>query len=351
MRRIPAVVAAVTGIVLIVGIFAMSSFSRASAGEDLIVDARPSVDKNGIVRFRSDLDTLKAGADDVVQRVFPAFAAELGMTEAEFEAKVRSDHPALVHAFINEGAAILDAIEAGVSNLEAHQSDFEAADDIPVPGSPITVMPWFGLLLGLGLIALGAWAWRRPGRKPAAAIAAVGLAMVALTLVTGLPDKTQKAERLIDSLNITDEVAATTRQQFDTATMGAAELQPFLAEFADALDETPDQFAATLDSDFPGLANVLGDTQLFDRIEGEVEYREDHVEEFADVKDAPIEMAAWAFVALGLVVALSTIPMWRRPTALAPAAPRVLNTQEPEARAEDTGVPPSPAARLDDGSP
>lgn len=312
MRRIPAVVAAVTGIVLVVGIFAMSGFSRASAGEDLIVDARPSVDKKGIVRFRSDLEQLKAGADDVSQRVFPEFRDALGMTDAEFEAKVRSDYPAVASALIDQGGDILGAIEKGVTNLEAHQGDFEAADDIPVPGAPVTVMPWSALVLGIGLIALGAWAWWRPGRKAAAAIAAVGLAMAALTLVTGLPDKTHKGERLIDSLNITDEVAATTRQQFETAVNGGTELQPFLAEFASARGQTPDQFKATLDRDFPGLANVLGDTKVFDRIEGEVKYREEHVDAFADVKDVPMEATAWAFVALGLVVALSTIPMWPR---------------------------------------
>jgi hypothetical protein len=32
------------------------------------------------------------------QRVFPAFADALGMTEAEFEAKLRSDYPALAYA-------------------------------------------------------------------------------------------------------------------------------------------------------------------------------------------------------------------------------------------------------------
>jgi hypothetical protein len=318
MRRVAAVVAGLTGIVLIVGVFTTSDFSRASAGERLITDARPVVSKHGLVRLRSDLDTLKAGVDDVVQRVFPAFADELGMTEAEFEAKLRSDHPALARGFVDEGGTILGAIEAAVSNLEARQSDFKAADDIPVPWLPLTVFPWFTLVLALGLITLGAWAWRQPGRKPAAAIAAIGLVMCALTLVAGLPDKGKKAERVLDSLNITRAVASTTRDQFVTGTTGAAELQPFLAEFADARHQTPDQFAATLTTDFPGVANLLGDTQLFDGIEREVKFREDHVEDFAEVKDAPVELMAWAFVALGLIVALSTIPMWRRPTVSSP---------------------------------
>jgi hypothetical protein len=318
MRRVAAVVAGVTGIVLIVGVFTTSSFSRASAGERLITDARPVMSEHGLVRLRSDLDTLKAGVHDVVQQVFPAFADELGMTKAEFEAKLRSDHPALARGFIAEGATILGAIEGAVSNLEARQSDFKAADDIPVPWWPLTVLPWFTLVLALGLIALGAWAWRQPGRKPAAAIAAAGLVICALTLVAGLPEKGQKAERVLDSLNITRAVAATTRDQFVSGTTGAAELQPFLAEFANARHQTPDQFATTLTTDFPRVANLLGDTQLFDHVEREVKFREDHVEDFAEVKDVPIELTAWIFVALGLIVAFSTIPLWCRPTASRP---------------------------------
>ncbi len=308
-----------TGIILIGGVFAMSGFSRASAGENLIVDARPVVSGKNIVQFRADFDAVNTAVDDVVQRVFPAFANELGMTDAEFDAKLRSDHPAVARAFVDESAVILGAFEAVVLNLEARQSDFEAADDIPLPGLPITVMPWFAVLLGLVLITLGGWAWRHPGRTPAAAILAVGVAISAFTLVTGLPDKAQKAERVIDSLNITDEIAATTRQQFETGTTGAAEVPAVLAEFADARGETADQFAATVNRDFPDLAKLLENPQIFDRVEGEVEYRGDHVEEFAEVKDAPVEVMAWVFVALGLVIALSAIPMWRRPTAAEPS--------------------------------
>ena len=301
MRRVPAVVAVVVGLALTVGVFAMSGFSKARSGENLIDDAQGSVSKTGIVRFRGDLEELKAAAGDL-EKLFPAFAAALGLNDAQFEQKLRTEFPAITEV-VDRGSEILGAIEKGVSNLEAHQADYEAADDIPLPGVPVTVMPWFVLATGIGLVALGAWCWRSSRRAPLVAIGVVGLVLVAFTFGAALPDKTKKAERLIDSLDISREVADRTREQFDTTIRGNKELSGLVRSFGEARQQTPEQSAASVAREFPRLARVLGNSRAFDRIEGEVRYREEHVEEFADVKDIPMQATAWAFVALGALLA------------------------------------------------
>jgi hypothetical protein len=339
MRRIPAVVAIVIGAVLVVGVFAMSGFSKASAGANLIDDARPSVSKAGIVRFRADLEELKAGAHDTVNGVFPSFAQATGVTDAEFKARVRTAYPALATAVIDRGDEILGSIEKGVSNLEAHQSDYEAADDIPVAGLPVTVMPWFTLILGVVLIGVGILGWRRPSRGTAAAIVAIGLGMAIFTVATRLPDKTHKSERLMKSLSITDDVAHKTRDQFNAAVAGGKQLRPFLNDFATALGQGQDEFNVTLTNNFPGLARVLGDNAVFDRIEGEVVFRETHVDEFAQVKDQPMELISWLFVVMGLVLALSTIPVWLGQRRGPSSERHVVDLREAEAMDEGVASP------------
>jgi hypothetical protein len=301
------VLALIIGAILVVGVFAMSGFARAASGEDLIDDAQPSVSKTGIVRFRADLEEVKGAVTEFRDGVLPAFADARGLSDAEFQQEARADFPRLSDVLLDRQGEILGAIEKGVSNLEAHQGDYEAADDIPAPGVPVTVMPWFVLVIGLGLVGLGVWALRRPGSTaPVVAIGAVGLLLVTFTLATGMPDKTRRAERLIDSLDISEAVATSTRAQFDAAFAAAGETTKFFQDFADARGETQDEFVASLRTDFPKVARVVDDPDVFERIEGEVKYREDHVDEFADVKDVPMQTTAWVFVALGAVLVLGT---------------------------------------------
>jgi hypothetical protein len=304
MRRVPAVVAVVIGVVLVVGVFAMSGFSRSRSGENLIDDAQGSVGKTGIVRFRADLEELKGAAGDVTEKVFPAYASALGLSKADFDQTLQSDFPAIHTAVVVRGAEILGSIEKGVANLEAHQGDYEAADDIPVPGVPVTLMPWGALATGLGLVALGVLAWRLPGHAPVVAIGVIGLVLVAFTLGSSLPNKAKRSERLVHSLNISTEVATKTRDQFDTARRGGLALSGFLTNLAEARHETPDAFlAVTLPRDFPRLARIITDGKVFDRIEGEVKFREQHVDEFADVKDLPMQTISWLFVGFGILLA------------------------------------------------
>ena len=167
MRRAPAVVAIVIGLVMVVGVVAMSGFSKASDGENLIVDAESSVGEEGIVRFRNDVTALDAASTDVVEQVFPALAQELGVSDAELEQRLRASHPEASTAFLDQRLAIFESLDSSVANLEAHQDDYDAADGIPTSWIPLTVMPWLALGFGLVLIGLGVWGWLRPGRSAA----------------------------------------------------------------------------------------------------------------------------------------------------------------------------------------
>jgi hypothetical protein len=305
MRRIPAVAAIVIGLAMIVGLVAMSGFSKASDGENLITDAEASVSNTGVVRLRKDVTTLDQASAAVVERVFPAFAREVGLDDAEFEQRLRSTHPEAAAAFLDQREAIFTSIDKTVSNLEAHQDDYDAADAIPTSWIPLTVMPFFALAFGLLLIGLGVWAWLRPGRGSSAGVALAGAVLIAFTLGTQLPSKSGQAERLLDSLNIDEAIATRTRTEFETFRAGTEDLREVFVEFARARGQTPEELGETIRRELPIVAEVAEDTAALDRIEGEVAFREEHIDEFASVDDVPLELAAWGYVVLGGVLVVA----------------------------------------------
>ena len=187
MRRVPAVAAIVIGLAMVVGLIAMSGFSKASDGENLIVDAESSVGEEGIVRFRSDVTALDAASQDVVEKVFPVRAQELGISDAEFEQRLRATHPEAATAFLDERATIFESLDSSVANLEAHQDDYDAADGIPTSWIPLTAMPFLALGFGLVLIGLGVWAWLRPGARAGGGHRSPVSSLVTTTLVANLP--------------------------------------------------------------------------------------------------------------------------------------------------------------------
>jgi len=305
MRRVPAVAAIVVGAAMVIGLIGMSGFTKASDGENLIADAEASVSNEGVVRLRNDVTTVDQASTAVVKRVFPAFAQELGISQAEFEQRLRATHPEAASAFIDQRDAIFASIDKTVSNLEAHQDDYDAADAIPTSFIPLSVMPWFALAFGLLLIGLGVWAWMQPGRASAAVVALAGAILITFTLVAQLPSKGAQAEDLLDSLNIDVEIATKTRTEFETFRAGTEDLKEVFVEFAQARGQTPEELGETIRRDLPIVAEVAEDTAALDRIEGEVAFREEHIDEFASVKDVPLEMAAWGYVVLGGILVLA----------------------------------------------
>jgi hypothetical protein len=218
---------------------------------------------------------------------------------------LRSTHPAAAAAFLDQRQTIFASIDKTASNLEAHQDDYDAADGIPTSWIPLTLMPWLALGFGLALIGVGVWSWLRPGRGTAFAIVIAGVVLIAFTLGTQLPRKGHQAERLLDSLRIDKEIAAATRSEFDTFKAGTDDLRQVFVEFAQARGQTPEEFGATIRQELPVVAQVAEDSSVIDRIESEVSFREDHVDEFAAVKDVPLELAAWVYVVFGGLLVLA----------------------------------------------
>jgi hypothetical protein len=181
MRRGLALLAIVFGIGIAVLPFAMSLWSDASAGQRIVERFDSTLSGDGLHALVTNFNTVGAMSNQVFDQMVP----QLGIDTAA--------HPAIAHAQQQIPAAV--ALVGPVNKqLVAVHADFESVSSLPgIFGLPLESIPWLLLGLGVALIALGVLALVRPGLWATAAIGAVGLAMVVLSLALSLPQKADAA--------------------------------------------------------------------------------------------------------------------------------------------------------------
>lgn len=209
MNRFVAAVAALIGLVLVGGTMALGLIPAAAAGERLLSDARPIVigDVPGALPIQGDVDAFTVAANRTVDEVFPAIAADPGLSPAEFDGLPAREYPAV--AVYAERTDELVALIAGIAdNLQARQADFAAAGSYPVAGVSPSVMPVGVLVLGGLLVLAAAVLWRRSSRAAFVVVLLAGLVLAGGSLALGLPEKAQAAQRVYDSVAITAENTA-----------------------------------------------------------------------------------------------------------------------------------------------
>jgi hypothetical protein len=176
-----ALLAIVLGIGIAAEPFAMSLWSDAPAGQRIVERFDSTLSDKGLDALVTNFTTVGAMSTQLFDEMLPAIHADT------------SQHPAIEHAQEQIPAAV--ALVGPVNKqLVAVHGDFESVKSLPgIFGLPLKSIPW--LLVGLGgaLIAIGAVALVRPGIWTSAAIAAVGVAMIAVPLALSLPQKADAA--------------------------------------------------------------------------------------------------------------------------------------------------------------
>jgi hypothetical protein len=330
-HRIVGIGALVAGLVLAIGTFAVGGFRSAAAGERLLDLSRPELTEEGLAALRADFTTASTLGSEIGTQLFPLAAGAEGLTLEAYLSGLATRYPALA-ASGAESTETLTFTDRAITNLEAHQEDFERADDLPVPGVPLTVAPYVTLALGVVLLVAGAVLLRGRGGSgvvPVWIVAATGVLLIGSTLVTGTPGKVAAADRLIDSLNITSESAQETRARLEVQVAGAAELEGrFLPELREQLGLTDAAFRDLLVARTPTVAATVGRIPaLIERFEVDVRIREDGHDEFAAIEDVPIRALPWLYIvsgAIALLAAASALAalrgVRRRATGTTPAA-------------------------------
>jgi hypothetical protein len=322
IRQLAAAVAIAAGLVVLAGVVASHLPSSAKAGEAATDLVRPELTAAGVAQHRADFELTKRATDELVDSAMPTVGALLGLSPAQ----VADRYPHIAAAGAQR-ATIYPFAEKIVANLERHQSDFSAADDIPMAGLPMTAAPWIALGAIVVSIALGLLViWRADRSAPLIALALFGLCLVVAPFATGYPDKAKKANSVLDSLNVSHELAAQTRTHFNTMVAAANEFeQQTVPDLIKATGLSRPVLDAQLGQQFPALSEGRQQfAAVFARYDARVSIRERGVDAVNKAKKFPLASVTVWTVVPGLVVLLAAgwalVDERRRRAAVVPAS-------------------------------
>jgi hypothetical protein len=248
------------GIATVVEPFAYSLFSEAPAGQRIIKRFGPTLSSEGLHSLVTNFATVGAMGNQLFGQTLPDVRRQLHMTPAQFEAYLRTQHPAIAHAQVEVPAAV--ALVGPVNpQLVAVHDDFEQVKSLPgLFGLPLTSVPWLLVVLGGGLIALGMAALVRPGSLTAGAIAVTGLALVAIALALSLPTKADAAVH-VDKVGKVALSPVAAKAGHDTSLTLDALVndvqQSFIPDLSRRLGVPPATLSASIEAKYPAVAKGL----------------------------------------------------------------------------------------------
>ena len=231
-------------------------FSVAPKFSDLTTNFKPEMTASTVAELRADLSSLTAAQNQFTTQAVPALATELGMTPAQLSATIQAQFPATA-----TGMAAVPALTAKFNQvltiMDNQLGNFRQADSIPTASISPTVIPWVLLVLGLVLIAGGAFL-RRWWRVGLAIV--VGALMIVTPLALSLPGKASAA----DTMNVqmkpvfTAQTVASAKASLATMDAMGVELQAkLIPALSEMLKLQPAQLEAVLAANSPALAGAL----------------------------------------------------------------------------------------------
>src|SRR5512134_321163 len=172
MRRLAALVALLSGLLLVVASLAYSMFDRTEKAERILDRFEFLTLGDNPQRYLTEAEITRDGSTELVGTAIPALAREAEIAEPELGERYR--------ALAAAQAEVPEAREFSVrysEQLDAVEEEFQAVYDIPVPWLPLTATAWMFLLAGLASVIAGVVALRTGGRAPIVAILALGAAI------------------------------------------------------------------------------------------------------------------------------------------------------------------------------
>ncbi len=298
--RVDGLVAVVVGLATVVVGLTVFSPSRAADGDRLISLVDVELTDRGLADHRFDLDTWDQGSAELQTGAVPWLASLVGTPPDDYTAQLRRAVPAVDTALTTLPDALPFARRI-LTNLQAQQENFEAAQDLPGPGLSLEAGAWLLVAAGAVLAVLGGVVvvtGRRSSRIGVAALAAV---LVVGPLATSFPSNADKTADLLSTLNFDHQVAVRTRTFFEvTRDLFAgvdAQVLPLTARAA-GIDEAT--LAAETRARFPALATALDhQDEIAARFEARVRIREQAVDDLVEVKKVPLRALGWLVIGAG----------------------------------------------------
>lgn len=294
------IAALAVGVGLALAPAAFQMFSRAPGGGKMIDAFRPYMNDPTIAKYQGYMGEIDAANTESVTRLPAVLQQSHVMTPGELAARA----PSL--AQLNAQWRAIDRNMSGdmLVKMERMVPNFRAVDALP----PFWLFPWFFVLPGLlvaGVAALALKAARRPGgaRRELAALAGLGVAIVAAPAVFQMFTRAPKGARMISTFEPIMTTKRVTTVQGYFIVIGAAEgelrtqVEPSLVRHG----VSPQSLAAQLPAisrfqqDWPRISNEMAPM---------IGVMADNVARFRGI-DAlpPFWLFPWFFVLPGAMIA------------------------------------------------
>ncbi|MGI8792547.1 MAG: hypothetical protein ACR2H3_05135 [Acidimicrobiales bacterium] len=265
--RLPAMVALVIGLGLVVAPAAFGMFTRAPGGGEMLDDFRPFMSSETIGSFQGHMATLGAAAA---------------------EAPVTADLPA-TGAFVRQWSEIDADMGDMLVSMGENTSNYAAVDALP----PFALFPFFFLLPGLFLAGFAFWFIRSGRRHALIGVVAVALGLIAAPFMFQMFDRAPKGGEMIDAFKplMTREKVVTVQGYFVVLGAGEGELRTQVIAASD-----PNELPAVrqLAKDWPCISNEMAPM---------IGAMNDNLDNFSGVAAMPpFPLFPWFFVAPGVIV-------------------------------------------------
>ncbi len=164
-------VAVAMGALIVVGTLVTDQIGKTQSAEKMFDAFRPTFTDQGYERARTDLDVLEGMATQMQTEVIPFLAQTAGQSPEQYTAGLASQYQDLGKGLV-QLPRILGRFDGMVEDIGANIESFKDADSIPNADTPVSQVPWYLMIPGIGLIVIAGAALlplgRRDGGAPSA---------------------------------------------------------------------------------------------------------------------------------------------------------------------------------------
>ncbi|NUU20230.1 MAG: hypothetical protein HOV68_01755 [Streptomycetaceae bacterium] len=152
------------GVLIVVGSLVTDQFGKTESAEKMFDAFRPTFTQASYQEKRADMNTLEAFANEMQTRAIPVLAAQAGQSPEQYTAGLASQFQDVGRG-LAQTPRILNRFDGLIEDIGHNIDSFKDADSVPNADTPVTQVPWYLMIPGIGLIVLGGVALLPIGRR------------------------------------------------------------------------------------------------------------------------------------------------------------------------------------------
>jgi hypothetical protein len=143
--------AGVVGIVLVVGLLAVSMYGKASSADTMTTAFSPVFATQNVQQARADTNTVEAMSAQFTQQALPGLATALHMTPTQMSAMLTQQFPAVATG-VAQLPQIVQRMETATSLIEGNVDNYNQS--AAIPWSPGSMVAMFWLMMAPAVLAV-----------------------------------------------------------------------------------------------------------------------------------------------------------------------------------------------------